>query len=149
RHDPGNREEADVLPLHSTLCSMVVAREDAFCFANAGEAAARIDAAYTGKRAAAFIGARVQTSEGPFGTVCFHDVAERTAPFTDTEEEFVRLLASWVGAELSEYFMQRRLRVKERQMSTLADAMPCGMAALDASGRLLYANRLFAATFNI
>lgn len=149
KHDPHGQADLAALPLHVTLCSQVIERDEAFSFANHEEAAARLPADYQGKRVGAFIGARVHTSEGLFGTVCFHDVAERHVPFTDTEENFVRLLASWMGAELSEYFMQRRLRAKERQLSTLADAMPCGMAALDAGGRLLYANRLFAATFNV
>lgn len=148
RHDPGDRDAADVVALSDSVCSMTMMSEEPFHFANAIEARNHIAPTYVGETAGAYIGNRIHTSEGVFGTVSFHDTSARSAPFTETERDFVRLLAGWIGAELSEYFVQRRLRIKEQQLSTLADAMPCGMASLNARAEFQYANRLFETTFN-
>lgn len=148
RHDPGNRDAVDVVALSDSVCSLTMMSEEPFHFANAIEARNQLSPNYVGETAGAYIGTRIHTSEGVFGTVSFHDTIARSAPFTETERDFVRLLAGWIGAELSEYFVQRRLRIKEQQLSTLADAMPCGMASLNARGEFQYANRLFESTFN-
>lgn len=146
-HDP-LRLDPEAGRLAESLCSLALRDEEPFHFANAVEARNRLDPAYAGDVAGAYVGARIHTSEGSFGTLSFRDPVERSAPFTDAELDFVRLLAGWIGAELSEHFAQRRLRAKERQLSTLADAMPCGMAALDAKGCFVYVNRLFEHAFN-
>lgn len=148
RHDPGKRDVEAVVAPDTSLCMLTLETEAPFHFANAAEARDRLGTGYAGDVAGAYIGARIHTSEGVFGTVNFHDTIARRASFTETELDFVRLLAGWIGAELSEHFVQRRLRIKEQQLSSLADAMPCGMAALDADGRILYANRLFNLLFN-
>lgn len=148
QHDPLECDSAATRDLADSLCSLALASEDTFHFANATEARGKLDAQYSGEVAGAYIGARIHTSEGVFGTLSFRDPAARSGAFTEAELEFVRLLASWIGAELAELFALRRLRAKERQLSTLADAMPCGMAAIDQDGRFVYVNRLFEATFN-
>lgn len=148
QHDPLSCDAAETGALAESLCSLALASEETFHFANASEARQKLDEQYAGEVAGAYIGARIHTSDGVFGTLSFRDPVARAAPFTETELDFVRLLASWIGAELSEWFAQRRLRAKERQLSTLADALPCGMAALDAQGRFAYVNRLFEETFN-
>jgi len=148
QHDPLHCDAAETSSLADSLCSLALRSEETFHFANATEARRKLDVQYAGEVAGAYIGARIHTSEGVFGTLSFRDPVARSAPFTETELDFVRLLASWIGAELAELFAQRRLRAKERQLSTLADAMPCGMAALDGDGRFVYVNRLFEAIFN-
>ncbi len=148
RHDQLAKGDAETSDLAASLCSLVLDREEPFHFANAMEARHMLDPRYTGEVAGAYIGARIPTSEGVFGTLAFRDNVARAEAFNETEIDFVRLLAGWIGAELSEHFAQRRLRAKEKQLSTLADAMPCGMAALDANGNVVYVNRLFEQTFN-
>jgi diguanylate cyclase (GGDEF)-like protein/PAS domain S-box-containing protein len=148
RHDRFATEDAETSQLAASLCSLVLEREEPFHFANAAQARNALDPLYVGEVAGAYIGARIPTSEGVFGTLAFRDSVARKESFTETEIDFVRLLAGWIGAELSEHFAQRRLRAKERQLSTLADAMPCGMAALDSGGRFVYVNRLFEQSFN-
>lgn len=148
RHDRLAIENAETSELAESLCSLVLEREEPFHFANAVQARDVLDPQYAGEVAGAYIGARIPTSEGVFGTLSFRDSVARSESFNETEIDFVRLLAGWIGAELSEHFAQRRLRAKERQLSTLADAMPCGMAALDSRGRFVYVNRLFEQSFN-
>ncbi|HEX7029380.1 MAG TPA: diguanylate cyclase [Gammaproteobacteria bacterium] len=147
-HDPLSQEDAGPSRLAASLCSLTLERAEPFHFANAAEARNRLDPEYGGDVAGAYIAARIHTSEGVFGALEFRDPVARRESFTETEIDFVRLLASWIGAELAEYFALRRLHAKEKQLSTLADAMPCGMAALDADGRIVYANRLFEQTFD-
>ncbi|HEX7047692.1 MAG TPA: diguanylate cyclase [Gammaproteobacteria bacterium] len=147
-HDPLSQEDAKPSRLAASLCSLTLQHSEPFHFADATEARGKLDPEYAGEVAGAYIGARIHTSDGVFGALEFRDPVARREPFTETEIDFVRLLASWIGAELSEHLALRRLHAKEKQLSTLADAMPCGMAALDSAGRIVYANRLFEQTFD-
>lgn len=147
-HDPLLQEDAKPSRLAASLCSLTLQHSEPFHFADATEARGKLDPQYAGEVAGAYIGARIHTSEGVFGALEFRDPVARHESFTETEIDFVRLLASWIGAELAEHFALRRLHAKEKQLSTLADAMPCGMAALDSKGSIVYANRLFEQTFD-
>ena len=55
-----------------------------------------------------YIGAKIETDDGLYGTVCFVDEEPRERPFTASEKSFVDLVARWLG-----YVTERREREHE------------------------------------
>ncbi|MDX1443721.1 MAG: diguanylate cyclase [Gammaproteobacteria bacterium] len=133
--------------LGETVCTHTVRGNSLFLYNSPDEARNTLHPAYWGVTPSAYIGAPIDTADGRYGTLNFSDAKERE-PFSAAEIEFIRLVASWIGGAISEQQAVRQLRSKERQLSNLTDAMPCGMASISNDLRYRYVNRVFQATFN-
>lgn len=64
---------------------------------------------------AAYIGIPVTVGEQLYGTLGFSSFEERAEPFTSSDEELLKLMAQWVGAELWRHSAEEALRESERR----------------------------------
>lgn len=70
----------------------------------------------------AYYGAPVVVDGKPWGTLNFSGPDPRAEPFTPFDEQFLRLMASWVGGELSRQGVQRELERTNLLLNVLWEA---------------------------
>jgi len=89
----------------------------------------------------AYIGAPVMVDGHIFGTVNFSSPNPYARDFDDTDEEFIALLARWVGSTIERDRAQQKLAANERQLQSIIDTEPECVKILDQDGRLLQMNQ--------
>ncbi|WP_101297359.1 PAS domain S-box protein [Halegenticoccus soli] len=109
-HAPdGAVERGDRFDLAETLCEDVVERGEARSFANAADAGKRAHRASRARRAESYLGVPVTVDGERYGTLDFWSPSPRESPVTDAELTLARLMAQWIGHELSRTRAHREL----------------------------------------
>ncbi|MFB6122272.1 MAG: PAS domain S-box protein [Haloferacaceae archaeon] len=99
----------ETCPLRDAYCRRTIERDGALAVQNAADSVIDQRAIETFDLGT-YIGAKVVVDDEVYGTVCFADHDERDAPFTETEELFLELLAKLVGWALEQRAYERDLR---------------------------------------
>ena len=104
-------EPGDVLPLGETVCAELPEGNDVLAIPDLADSALGNHACHTVSGVAAFIGSRLITAAGSFGSLAFSSGTAREQPFSVAQEGFVMLVNSWVS-----YLTDSR-----RQLEDIAD----------------------------
>jgi len=132
----GSYEAGTVLDIEETMCAAMLASDVLEPLA----AADVDDSKHADRPAAANIGAYIAAPvvfDGEtYGTVNFSSPVPRKEQFHDTEQEFVKLLAQWIGSEIG-----RRERLSDlERYETIVEAVDDPVYALDTDARFTFVN---------
>lgn len=105
-----------------TFCERTLASPAPVGFHHAGESEWSRHPAYDRLRLEAYLGAPVHVHGKVYGTLNFSSRTPRREPFSDHELARMRLMAQWVGYELSREAAAADLRRRDRQLVRLLHA---------------------------
>ncbi|BES69480.1 hypothetical protein RE428_04980 [Marinobacter nanhaiticus D15-8W] len=105
-HPDGALEQGMVFDFRDTYCSHVYRQTEVAGFHHVAKSEIRTHPCYKDFKLEAYLGATIFVNGDRFGTLNFSSIQARR-PFTRQEIEMVRLLAEWIGHELS---LARELR---------------------------------------
>lgn len=107
-----------VLPLKGTLSEQIFKTSNAFGFHNEEEAPDLINA-IPNFPIKAYLGAPITTDDGVFGTLNFNSPKSTKRPITDTDLDLLKLIARWLGAEISAENSRKQL-IEAKEKAELA-----------------------------
>lgn len=118
-------------PSHQTYCQETVRLNDLLAFEHAGATEWREHQAYATYGVETYFGVPVQCAEQIYGTLCFTSTTPRAVPFTSGDREFLRLMAQWIGAELTRQATAESLRESEARFHALFEQTAVGSVIVD------------------
>ncbi|MFD1511928.1 PAS domain S-box protein [Halomarina rubra] len=120
----------DVFDLEETYCKRVVESASVEWFLDASETAPD-HATYRELTQESFLGIPVWVGSDLYGTLCLVSDTGREKPPSGPELTLVNLVADWVGNELLRKQRQRELKTMTNRISSLIDATPLAIIAVD------------------
>lgn len=99
-HPENTLQSGTVFDFRDTYCSHVFGSTDVSGFHHVGESEIRTHPCYENFKLEAYLGSTIFVNDKRFGTLNFSSPESRK-PFTQQNIEMVRLLAQWIGHELS------------------------------------------------
>ncbi|WP_199712283.1 MULTISPECIES: GAF domain-containing sensor histidine kinase [unclassified Halorubrum] len=118
--ESGPYARGGVVDLDGTWCRHVVRAGETLGFADANDSEYRDDPALETTGLRCYVGAAVTVDGETYGTLCFFDAEPRDDPITDTERDFVAVLAEWVGSELERQKHYAELREQNERLDEFA-----------------------------
>jgi len=118
-------------PLSEVLCEEVVRRNDWMALEHVSATKWREHKARATFGVEVYFAAPMQVAGHLYGTVCFAGKTPRTTPFTTGDQEFLRLLAQWIGAELTKHEAEKKLQKAEKRQRMALDAGKMGTWSWD------------------
>lgn len=94
-----------------------------------------------------YIGTAINVDGEQYATLSFSSKQSRGRPFTDGEQTFVRVLAQWVGKELSRRQNRERAAANQKRLRQVIDMLPQLVFAKDRAGEYLLANQALAKAY--
>ncbi|MBH0207314.1 MAG: PAS domain S-box protein [Nitrospira sp.] len=123
------------VPLSKTYCSETLQQRGPVCFEHAGASPEwQQHPAYAALKLEAYLGTVICGVEHTYGTLCFASDKPRSKPFTDSERDFIQLMARWLGGELDRQAALDSLRQSEARYRTLYDETPSMYFTIDRTG---------------
>lgn len=134
----GTYETGSVSEFGETMCRVTVASEstETVAFADVTETEYSTHPAASDSDVRAYIAAPVLVDGEVYGTVNFSSRTAREERVRDSEREFVRLVAGWIGNEIE----RRRRQIELERYEQMVDAADEMMYAVDEDGRFRVAN---------
>lgn len=122
------------VPLNKTYCSETLRRGGLLSFEHAGASPEwQGHPAYAALKVESYIGTVISGLERTYGTLCFVGTEPRTRDFTETEKDFIQLMARWLGGELDRRAALDDLRQSEERYRTLYDETPSMYFTVDSA----------------
>ncbi len=128
--------------LNKTYCSETLRRGGPLSFEHAGASPEwQRHPAYAALKLESYIGTVISGLERTYGTLCFAGVEPRTRDFTETEKDFIQLMARWLGGELDRQSALDDLRQSEERYRALYDETPSMYFTVDTTGIIRSVNQ--------
>jgi PAS domain S-box-containing protein len=141
-HAPdGSWVEHAVLPLCESFCGLSLNMENPLAFEHCGESKWKTHPAYKTVGLEAYIGTKVMVGETAYGSFCFFDRTPYTGKFTASDEDFLQLMARWVGSELERQQADKAIQENERRFRMVCEAIPQQVWTARPDGSLDYINQ--------
>ncbi len=104
-------------PVKDALCDEVLKRNDLLAIESVGGGEWRGHRAHSVFGTEVYFGVPISVDGRIFGTLCFTSLNPRKESFTRGDQEFLRLLAQTIGAEMTRQRFTEQLRVSEERLS--------------------------------
>jgi len=85
------------LPLDETYCSINLEQGDVLVIDHMADSRYAERLCYKRMGFESYIGTMIKVNGMPYGNVCFFGESSKSPPYTKADEDFVRLLAGWIG----------------------------------------------------
>ena len=123
-------------------CDESLRRSGPVCFEHAGASPEwRRHPGYAALKLESYIGTAINGLERTYGTLCFASVEPRNKPFTDSERDFIQLMARWLGGEMDRRSALDALRQSEERYRTLYDETPSMYFTVNGTGIIKSVNQ--------
>ena len=130
------------VPLGKTYCSETLRQSETLSFEHAGASPEwQRHPAYAALKLESYIGTVINGREHIYGTLCFASIEPRQKPFADSEQDFIQLMARWLGGELDRQSALDALRRSEERYRTLYDETPSMYFTVDGAGIIRSVNQ--------
>ncbi|MDR4465659.1 MAG: PAS domain S-box protein [Nitrospira sp.] len=135
-------DEGMRVPLDKTYCAETLRRNGPLSFEHAGASAEwRDHPAYAALKLESYIGTPIDGVERNYGTLCFAGVEPRARGFSESDKDFVQLMARWLGGELDRQAALDDLRESEERFSKAFRTSPHPIGITEvATGRCIEVN---------
>ncbi|HIG75169.1 MAG TPA: GAF domain-containing protein, partial [Bacteroidetes bacterium] len=130
----------DHFPLATTYCSLALAAGDVVSIDSATDSPYRRHPAYEAFGLESYIGAPIVVDGATIGTLNFSSAERRTAPFTESDRDLVRLMADWVGALIEREANRRQRAAAEQRFRGIFNSQYQFQGLLRPDGTLLEVN---------
>ena len=124
-------QPGQAFPLGETYCSIPLEAGDAVAVSHVERSPHRRHPCYESRGLEAYIGVPVRVRERVYGTLNFSSARPKEPPFSDVDEEFIRLLGQWVGSALERREAERALRTSEELLSGVLTSSLDGIIAFE------------------
>lgn len=130
------------VPLDRTYCAETLRQKGPISFEHAGASADwKRHPAYAALKLESYIGTPINGLERTYGTLCFVGLEPRAKGFTESEKDFVQLMARWLGGELDRQAALDGLRESEERFSKAFRTSPHPIKITEAAtGRCIEMN---------
>jgi PAS domain S-box-containing protein len=135
--------------LEATFADRLLDGDGPFGFHDAAEAGVDDHPACQSRGTAAYLGTAVHVEGEPYGTLAFASMAPRAGAFSESEETFVRIVAQWVGKEISRLRSRDRASNERERLRQIIDALPQQVFLKNADGTYTLANEAAAAVHGV
>jgi PAS domain S-box-containing protein len=116
---PGTR-----LPLRASYCSYVVEGDEPLCNEHIAASEWRNHPGYLTLGVESFMGTKIVINGVLYGTLCFHSALPYRGQFSDSDKDFLRLMAVWIGGEVDRRQAHRQLQKSHDQIRQIIDTDP-------------------------
>ncbi|WP_193767651.1 PAS domain S-box protein [Halorientalis pallida] len=137
----------DQFDRRETFCDLVAQREEPVSFRSASRGDVETHPAYEKQGIESYLGAPVTVGGSFYGTLNFSSPDARDRPFSAFERTLVRLLAQWIGTELSRRRSKDRAEASRDRLRQIIDILPQLVFVKDADGEYLLANQPLAEAY--
>ncbi len=134
----------DVLPVSETPANRYLDQHNSFAFNGLPMGEALPVLGKSKVEVHRYISAVVNTSNGPFGTVCFASQERSDTEFTDDDLAFVAQVAGWLGYLLGTSEQLELMDAQNAHYQSLFESVPAIMFLCDADGLIISASNHFA-----
>jgi PAS domain S-box-containing protein len=130
------------MPLDQTCCAETLRWNGPLSFEHAGASAEwQRHPAYAALKLESYIGTPINGLERTYGTLCFVDLEPRARGFTESDKDFIQLMARWLGGELDRQAALDDLRESEERFSKAFRTSPHPIGITEATtGRCIEVN---------
>lgn len=136
-------EAGDTFHLTATACAPAARTNQAVCFHDAPADSRISHPGYADCPPRAYLGAPVRVNGGVWGTLNFSSPDPRPEPFTDAQLHEAQMLAEWIGLQLAQEDLVKRLRRSEGELRAMHAACPLGMFMTDVEGNCIRINQQY------
>ncbi|WP_110657694.1 ATP-binding protein [Salinicola halimionae] len=124
-HSPGGiLKRGQTFDVRETFCEFTLQADDVVAFANADEAGHGEHPCRVVHEFKGYVGAPIWVNGQRYGTLGFSSDTVRERSFDEAEQEFVRLMARWVGATLSRWKEIEAREELSQRLSKIASQTP-------------------------
>lgn len=116
----GHIKAGDVFPYADTYCAFTFRGDTVKSFHDVSETEIADHPCYKKFNLNAYIGVPLYVKGERYGTVNFTSPHARSRPFSEDEQSFIRMIAQWIGHEISEAQYLKRLRESEERYELAA-----------------------------
>jgi len=141
--NPGDRFE-----LTGTICADMLEGE-VDTVRTASDVIADAHPVYRDRLVETFIGVPIDTQDRMYGAISFAGFDDSSRTVSEHDRTFVRLLAQWIGRELSRRAARQEAETNERYLREIIDALPQQVFVKNADGKYLLANSAAADIYGI
>ena len=124
-------ERGRAFPLKETYCGIPLEAGDAVAISHVERSPHRWHPCYESRGLEAYIGVPVRVRGEVYGTLNFSGARPKEPPFSDVDEEFIRLLGQWAGSALERREAERALRTSEELLSGVLTSSLDGIMAFE------------------
>ncbi|MDF0652944.1 MAG: PAS domain S-box protein [Nitrospira sp.] len=142
-HAPGMTFDPGMhLSLGKSYCSEALRQDGPVCITHAAASPEwQRHPAYAALKLESYIGTAINGSDGVYGTLCFASVHPREKGFSESDRDFIQLMARWLGGELDRQSALASLCQSEERYRTLYDATPSMYFTVDRTGIIRSVNQ--------
>jgi PAS domain S-box-containing protein len=133
-------EEGTLVPLYDTFCHHALGSAEPIMIKHASSSEWRNDPAYTALGLESYLGMRVLVESKTYGTLCFIGKEPHEGKFSESDQDFLMLMAQWLGNELKRQQDEASLR---NINLALSKAMPA-ISRLNKDGQYVEINDAYA-----
>lgn len=123
-------------PLRETYCAVTAERKGVVAFADASKEADVEEIDDPEFETSAYFGAPLRVGGKFYGTLSFSSPTPRERPVDQSEENFIQVLAQWIGKEMERYDALEALRIGESRLSEVVETVMDGIITIDARGHV-------------
>jgi signal transduction histidine kinase len=120
KHDT-ELKKGSVIPLHKSFCQYVAPSDEPLVLNDIANSQYKNSDAYKFSAMQAYIAAPIKIKGSTFGAVSFSSRTSRKDGFSETDQDMVKLIGSWISSALEREFGQVELR-KAKEEAELANA---------------------------
>ena len=99
-----------IFTLEQTYCRETLQADSPLCFAHAGDSPWATHPCYQAFRLEAYLGTTVVIGHQTYGTLSFSSPTPRPTPFRASDQEFLSLMAQWIGGEMERHQKSAQLQ---------------------------------------
>ncbi|MBI3806561.1 MAG: PAS domain S-box protein [Nitrospirae bacterium] len=129
------------VPLDATYCNTTLQATGPVCFEHAKVSEWRNHPGYKALGLESYIGTKLIGRERVYGTICFTGQDPRPASFSQSDKDFIQLMARWISGELDRQKAEQALKQSEKRYRALYDGTPTMYFTLATDGTVLSVNR--------
>ena len=134
----------DRLDLAETYCASVVDSGQLVAETTVGDSELATNPAYRTQGLESYIGTSIIVDGDCYGTLNFSQPDSRDRAFTQSERTFVRIVAQWIGKELSRHRNKQRAAANRDRLRQIIDLLPQLVFAKDRNNEYILANQAIA-----
>jgi len=129
-----------VSPFDQTFCQIAYAKEAVLSIEQVSKTTYKVHPCYENRKIECYIGIPYYVSGQKRGTIHFSSIKPRAEEFDLNEQEFVKLLAQWIGFILQHQEYEKKLMADKMILQAFVMAAPAAIAMFDKDLRYITAS---------
>lgn len=129
-------QSGDKFELGITYCQLTIESRSPMAFAHANKTDIVRHPAYSALQLEAYVGAPVYLDNKVYGTLNFTSIEPRSEEFSDSEKQFVQMMAEWISNKLQSQFAEQRRREISKKLALHLENSPTAIVEWNSGGTI-------------